>query len=274
VLVVLVLVATPVFINQATVGPNWKKAYQAKATENAVLSQQCRLAELKVQQLGQERDEAVKRAEEISLTRRQDVEKLQNDLEARRVEVAGLQGELQKANNELVKLRGDLDLVNKRTEQLASQLDESRKKIDALNEENRRLTEDLHKSQADYVNVEKLARVRHEQLVKYEERIKELERKIEDMGKSPGTAEGEGGAASSEQILGTITAVKQDQASVNIGSATGVRSGMKLIIYRGTQFVGYLRVEMVDTNSAAGIVVDKQLDPMQGDKVANVLLKQ
>jgi hypothetical protein len=43
---------------------------------------------------------------------------------------------------------------------------------------------------------------------------------------------------------------------------------MQLMIYRGSNFVGYLRIEEVDVNQAAGTVRDNVLDPMRGDRVA------
>ena len=60
-------------------------------------------------------------------------------------------------------------------------------------------------------------------------------------------------------------------ASINIGRAKGVRKNMMLKVYRGGHFVAHLRIDMVETNTSAGVVLDKRLDVVQGDKVATDL---
>jgi hypothetical protein len=67
--------------------------------------------------------------------------------------------------------------------------------------------------------------------------------------------------------LGKITAVKDNMASVNIGRRHGVRPGMKLLVTRGSRFLAYLRVEVVDGTEAAGLVTDRRFDPRVGDEV-------
>ncbi len=42
---------------------------------------------------------------------------------------------------------------------------------------------------------------------------------------------------------------------------------MKLIVYRGAEFVSHLQIELVDLNSAAGVIVSKRLEPRPDDKV-------
>ena len=46
---------------------------------------------------------------------------------------------------------------------------------------------------------------------------------------------------------------------------------MKLTIYRGGKFVSHLRIDLVEADSAAGVILDKKLDVMQGDEVATDL---
>jgi len=72
-------------------------------------------------------------------------------------------------------------------------------------------------------------------------------------------------------ITGTVDSVRGDLVGINIGAAKGIKPGMKLIVYRGTNFVAHLRVQEVDVNQAAGVLTDKQLDPMPGDKVTTSL---
>lgn len=68
-------------------------------------------------------------------------------------------------------------------------------------------------------------------------------------------------------IQGTITAIEDDVASINIGAAKGIKKGMKLIVFRDDNFVAYLQIELVDLNSAAGVIVSKRLEPRPNDKV-------
>ena len=44
---------------------------------------------------------------------------------------------------------------------------------------------------------------------------------------------------------------------------------MKLKVYREGHFVSHLRIDMVDSNQAAGVIFDKKLDVVQGDKVTS-----
>ena len=71
------------------------------------------------------------------------------------------------------------------------------------------------------------------------------------------------------EIVGTITAVSQDVASINIGSAHGVVKGMKMTIYRGGMYVGTIRIEDVKPRVSAGIITQANLPPVKGDKVAS-----
>ena len=56
-------------------------------------------------------------------------------------------------------------------------------------------------------------------------------------------------------------------ASINIGSAKGIKKGMRLIVFREDNFVAHLQIELVDLNNAAGVIVNKRLEPRKTDKV-------
>jgi hypothetical protein len=73
------------------------------------------------------------------------------------------------------------------------------------------------------------------------------------------------------KIDGTITAVRSDLASLNVGSADGVKKGMEFKIYRGDKFVAHLRVAEVFASSCAGVVTDMQRDVLRGDKATTLL---
>ena len=68
-------------------------------------------------------------------------------------------------------------------------------------------------------------------------------------------------------VIGTVTAVKGDIASINVGSAKGVKRGMVAIVSRGAKFICEIQIEEVDINQSAGIITKRSQDPAMGDKV-------
>jgi len=67
-----------------------------------------------------------------------------------------------------------------------------------------------------------------------------------------------------------VTAVRGDLASVNLGSADGLRRGRRLRIHRDGEFVAHLVIEEVGESSSAGLVVDAERPPVRGDAVEPV----
>jgi len=74
-------------------------------------------------------------------------------------------------------------------------------------------------------------------------------------------------------ISGTITAVRNDMASVNIGSVKGIKKGMTLYIYRGDHFIAHLRIIDFDDAESTGQIFDARdgATPKAGDKVTTSL---
>jgi hypothetical protein len=73
------------------------------------------------------------------------------------------------------------------------------------------------------------------------------------------------------EIIGSITAVRGDLASLSVGSASGVKKGMEFTIYRGGDFVAFLRIANVDVADSTGIIADRTREPKVGDKASNNL---
>lgn len=105
----------------------------------------------------------------------------------------------------------------------------------------------------------------NQDLVKAMEKVKALEdeilsyRGVKDRDISPTPI---------SPIEARVTAVdiKENAASINVGSASGVKKGMQFFLSRGDQLVGVLRVLSVDSNSSAGLLSDIQMTPQAGDK--------
>jgi len=111
--------------------------------------------------------------------------------------------------------------------------------------------------------------------------IKDLQAEKADLqmqiDKGPAAAAATGGsstpavAASGQTVSGRVTAVHQGVASINIGRAKGIQEKMVLKVFRDGKFVSHLRIDLVEPDSAAGVILDKKLDVIQGDEVATDL---
>ncbi len=269
VLLVLILLACPVFITQATIAPNYRAAYEQQLAKTQLEAMRARSHMLLNGQLVAQRDAAIAEAERFRQQTQQELARMTANLGAWQTKSAEQENNLKNMTTQLSGLRSAADTFNKRNELLASQLDESRTEIDKLTKENLRTSEMQKQTEAEKERLDKIARV-------HAERIAELEQENEQLRQSGAQAkagEAELVPVAPEGITGSITSVKGDYASINIGSANGIKPNMQLIIYRGDQLVGFLRVEGVDVNQAAGIVTDRQLDPLRGDKVTTSLLR-
>jgi chromosome segregation ATPase len=75
-------------------------------------------------------------------------------------------------------------------------------------------------------------------------------------------------ATAGPKIEGSVTAVKVNIASLNVGLADGVKQDMEFIIYRGGDFVANLKVADVYPSTCAGIITRAQRDVRKGDKAS------
>lgn len=268
ILLVLVLLACPVFITQATVHPNYKDAYLKQLERSGVAEMSEKSAKLALNNTITERDEAVQALNNLKLQKQGEIGDLKAALATLNIRNAELTNDLTTLTTKVTGLDGGLKKLNDRTELLASQLDAARKEIDARTTENINLTDLLKQAEAEKSRQNEAARVHAEQIYALDEEINKL--KAAGVTGRPGE---EVIPTADQPIEGTVTTVRGDIASINIGSAHGVKRNMKLVIYRGAQLVGWLRIEDVDISQAAGIIINKVLDPMQNDKVTDSLTR-
>lgn len=268
ILLVLVLLACPVFITQATVHPNYKDAYLKQLERSGVAEMSEKSAKLALNNTITERDEAVQVLNNLKLQKQGEIGDLKAALATLNIRNAELTNDLTTLTTKVAGLDGGLKKLNDRTELLASQLDAARKEIDARTTENINLTDLLKQAEAEKSRQNEAARVHAEQIYALDEEINKL--KAAGVTGRPGE---EVIPTADQPIEGTVTTVRGDIASINIGSAHGVKRNMKLVIYRGAQLVGWLRIEDVDISQAAGIIINKVLDPMQNDKVTDSLTR-
>ncbi len=268
ILLVLVLLACPVFITQATVHPNYKDAYLKQVDRSGVAEMSEKGAKLALNNTIAERDDAVQALNNLKLQKQREIDGLKAALETLTIRNAELTNNIDTLATKLTGLDAGLKKLNDRTELLASQLAAARKDIDTRTTENIKLADLLKQSEAEKSRLSEASKVRSEQIYALEEEIEKL--RAAGITGRPGE---EVVPTADQPIEGTIDSVRGDIASINIGSAHGVKRNMKLVIYRGAQLVGWLRVEDVDISQAAGIVVNKVLDPMQNDKVTDSLTR-
>lgn len=268
ILLVLVLLACPVFITQATVHPNYKDAYLKQLERSGVAEMSEKSAKLALNNTITERDEAVQVLNNLKLQKQGEIGDLKAALATLNIRNAELTNDLTTLTTKVAGLDGGLKKLNDRTELLASQLAAARKEIDARTTENINLTDLLKQAEAEKSRQNEAARVHAEQIYALDEEINKL--KAAGVTGRPGE---EVIPTADQPIEGTVTTVRGDIASINIGSAHGVKRNMKLVIYRGAQLVGWLRIEDVDISQAAGIIINKVLDPMQNDKVTDSLTR-
>ena len=268
ILLVLVLLACPVFITQATVHPNYKDAYLKQVDRSGVAEMSEKGAKLALHNTIAERDDAVQALNNLKLQKQREIDKLKAALATLNMRNVKLTNNLDTLTTKVTGLDGGLKKLNDRTELLASQLAAARKDIDARTTENIKLADLLKQSEAEKSRLSEASKVRSEQIYALEEEIEKL--RATGVTGRPGE---EVAPTADQPIEGTIDSVRGDIASINIGSAHGVKRNMKLVIYRGAQLVGWLRVEDVDISQAAGIIVNKVLDPMQNDKVTDSLTR-
>jgi len=263
VLVVLVIFASAVFITKATVDPVYAKLAADQKTRAEILQVQVANDQVvlarQIQELEQCRKTALAQAQEAA-----------DNAKALQTQLALAKGDIMRLNSE------------KSLQELA--LTTGQSNIAALTNQNKLYSEQLQAAQqlasekqieaqklsSDLLDLKSLYARQEKQLETLNESVAAAREEARRAGEA-GTAEAGAAAPSAEQITGTVTTVRNDLASINIGSSNGVKMGEKLVIFRDGKFIGYLQVELVDASEASGIITDKVADPMQGDKVTNKL---
>jgi len=275
-----------VFITQATVDPNYRIAYEQevkRAEVNALTAQQNQLAAQRA--INRLHDMEAKTRVQID-ERQAQINALQAQLNQEKSDKAALATRIDQLNVTATNLQKNLEAEIGQNKLLDEQLNGNpdkgvkgaRQKIDELQEERRKTEDVLKAAQAEVERLVRVERVKNEDIANLNAQVFDLNAKLEDLRrKAVVVASGDGAATAVDvkapvEVTGTVTAVREpDMASINIGSAKGVVPGQTLIIYRGASFVAHLKVAEVDINGAAGVITDRKLDPMQGDKVTSSL---
>lgn len=254
----LILVACPVFISQATVTPKWRDLYQGKVAENAALAQQVKHGNMALQLSRQESSNQKSAADKALADQRIRDSDQQTTIAAVRAQYAGV---VKTSESLLVDLQMAQTIskdVNARYDRGLAQSVKDRQKINSLNEGSNRLSVLYQDERAKLKRQHMINRVQEEKIAVLELEVGEL--------KNPTTTDSTV-ATNVPELSGTILAVREGVASINVGSARGVTRGMRLVIHRGNKLVGYLRIENVSAQDAAGVIIESKLPVARGDKV-------
>jgi chromosome segregation ATPase len=212
---------------------------------------------------------------------------LRSTIDDGRTEVGRLARELAAAQARMTELTGQLAAQQSTMDGLVKQNAAIGKQLDGQRDRNIQLADQLRRSQdqiKEYIisleNAQKQARFLKEQLDAKQAEINEYLGKIKQLEDELAAAKqraGEGvvpaaaAAPAGEKIQGEVLAVKADLASLNVGSASGVKKGMLFIIYRQQDFIAHFRVADVGASTCAGVILNRVGEVRQGDKATTRL---
>ena len=190
ILLVLVLIACPVFIAQATTPPNYKYHYQ-QAMEKAAASEQRALqATFAADRAKQERDRALRDATMLRSRDQRTIDDLQGQLDAAKRDNVKVQADLTALRADLGKLQKSYEAVEQRRQLLQTQLAAMLKDNTKLQEENRGMAATMKDLSAQVQRLDKVTKVLRKEIAARDETIREMNKKMialkEQAGKAPG----------------------------------------------------------------------------------------
>jgi hypothetical protein len=296
VLLLVSLVASTIFLAQATVPENyrevagqWKDRYTAEADVHGRTQDELR-AERDLRAVA---EDAENRAE--AALARERTERLQV-LENITNEVDKVWGAWLETKRQIENVNQTIQFFDQRTSVILEMYKTVRAEYNDMLKVKAELEDDLRQEKAKSARLEGQWRLALEQVQALNEtiadlnsKITELETKISDLLIQRPQRGGEGGAptpmevggigggsadtvmfphgAGETKIVGKVIAVRDDLVSISVGKVHGVKPGMKMVVSNGGNLVGFLRVEVVETGQSAGILVDRQLEPQVHDRV-------
>ena len=77
--------------------------------------------------------------------------------------------------------------------------------------------------------------------------------------------------ATTSPIRGHVLEVSGNIVTISVGAADGVKKDMVFVVHRGDQYVGDVRITLVDPDRSAGRAVGSGVDPRPGDQVTDAL---
>lgn len=223
-------------------------------------------------------EKAISNLKEQSAELRTEFDKLATERTALQDELLAGRGIVQSLTLETTQLNDLFKTADSERRLRQDQLADTRKQLRRLQTENFRLAEinlRLEQDKAFHEKTIRLLRTRNQDL---SETVMELRSSLQRAGTETAAAEiapAEAIGAIAERqaapIMGKISEIRRTSASISIGSAHGVKSGMEFIIFRGANYLGKLRITKVWPSQAAGELRQVQGTIRAGDDVADKL---
>jgi len=227
----------------------------------------------------------------VVLQYQQTVADLQEQLDRQQQQLQQLQSQFSQQRNELLTEQQKVALLTAQAAQsstlvktltaerqeLQEQLAALRKQTSELKSVNFRLTEENNELQLQKELFSREINQLKEQNFALSERIDQLRDRLRSyepgLAQAPVLKPGEQAVpvmpVVKAPIYGKVKEVREDLAAITVGSADGVKDGMEFIVYRGSQYLGKLRVTKVRTNESAGTLEQVEGTIQPGDDVAD-----
>ncbi|MCK6457577.1 MAG: hypothetical protein L6Q92_13740 [Phycisphaerae bacterium] len=255
---------------------DWKAAALAAQSNERVLAVQNKLTHEqdleRIRKLTAE-NEALRQAQANAIA----------ELEKKEIELAQLQNQTVSLNGNVTSLTEMLNVVNG---QLSREQEHNRTLV-ARNSELERTNIDLNDRTKELTSSLAMAQAHVRALTQQIAAAEEQRRTGQppagtQIPGGPGIVEAdvpsvrpEGAPVSTTPIRGTVTKIRQNIASISVGSADGVAPGMQFLIFRPShgeeraKYLGTLQITRVEANSSAGTLLRTTGDIHVGDKATD-----
>ena len=268
VLVVLLLFACPIFIQQAVEPVNWKRVAEGQRQRAEIAAASVKInmhiAEVwKGMYLSEKKDRMKDAQEHIT-----DIGDKDNQISQLNGQVAVLSGRMNEFSASLKVAEDNLTGQIGLNRTLSNHLKTEQRRTITLRDQLRHAQHTIKEQMANYDILVRSVRVLKEQVAEKDTEIANLRSKLEAGGVKVAVGET---VVAPAKIEANITAVRGDVASLDIGSGSGVKKNMEFIIFRGADFVAHLRIADVGVTSSAGIIYDATRAVKVNDKAATSL---
>jgi len=275
-LVIFSIAFTTMTISIATQTANWKEVA-------GQYEQHARVADTNLRNLIAANAAELASAADAARDRLERIAELEVELESGRTQTEQLRGELRrsaadKSSAEAIQ-RSSLALLQsseaERDAYLKQRDDLEEKSID-LQTRNIDLNDRVNELTANLTVLIEQKRQFEQQINVLRNENKRLSRAAQMPARSLAMEEASGAAMSNvtartpvaiSAIRGKIVEVSGDIVTINVGKSDGVEKAMVFVIYRGSEYIGDMKVTLVDPGRSAGRITGSRLMPMAGDAV-------
>lgn len=256
---------TPMAIQFAARTHNWRQtaldyrdlAESAYANERSVLA----IAAAEIERYKKLRDEQ----RELLLDTQQSFDELQREMAALQEDYETLKSTRDSLQRSVALLTSQMEIESKQNAELAQAKEAALERERTLRMKEIALTKRINELTADLVVRSQQLKQKLAELSVYRDENEELRRALK-IG-SPGEVSVAGptplaraaAPVATSPIMGQITRVDGRRATINVGSASGVRPGMVMVVMRGDDYIADLEItEDITPNEAVGMIMHER----------------